>query len=91
MDIVVGIVVGFTGLVGAVLILLTAAGGRAAREGRGDEHLLVAPRGARFGDATDLVLDAARAEAARAAGEHAQVVDLHEHRARRDAPAGHAA
>ncbi|WP_432510002.1 hypothetical protein [Kineococcus sp. SYSU DK001] len=87
MDIVVGIVVGFTGPVGAVLLLLTAAGGRAAREGRGDGQLLVAPRGARFGEATDLVLAAARAEAA----QHAPVVDLHEHRARRGASAGHAA
>lgn len=66
MDVVVGFVVGIIGLVGAVAFVLLAVGERAAREGRGGEELLVAPRGARFGDASALVLTAARAQAARA-------------------------
>ncbi|PRY10053.1 hypothetical protein [Kineococcus rhizosphaerae] len=70
MDVVVGIV----GVVGAVVLVLLVAGGRAAREGRGVGHqLLVAPRGARFGDASRAVLDAARAQE-----EQAQFLRRHE-------------
>lgn len=79
MGIVISILVGSVVLVGTSVLLAMAAAGRAAREGRGDGLLLVAPRGAEFGEATRMVLDAARAEAA----PQAEVVHLHEHRARR--------
>ncbi|MBB2901221.1 hypothetical protein FHR75_002009 [Kineococcus radiotolerans] len=84
MGIVAGILVGVVVLGTAVLAAMAAAG-RAAREGRGDGQLLVAPRGARFGDATRAVREAA---ARRAPG--AEVVHLHEHRTRRP-PADEAA
>jgi hypothetical protein len=77
MGIVVSILVGVLGLVGAVVLVAMAVAGRAAREGRGDGQLLVAPRGAEYGEATRMVLGAARA------GDLAEVVHLHEHRARR--------
>ena len=85
MGIVVGVLVGVVGLLGVVVLTAMAAAGRAAREGRGDGRLLVAPRGAQFGDATRMVLEAARAE--RSPG--AEVVPLHRHRTRR--AAGHEA
>ena len=100
MDVVVGFVVRIIGLVGAVAFVLLAVGERAAREGRGGEELLVAPRGARFGDASALVLTAARAQAARAQQQdqvqeqgvgHAEVVHLHAVRALRAGATGHAA
>lgn len=79
MDVLVG-VLAVAGSVGGIgVVVATALGGRAARAGREDAHLLVAPRGAGFGEASRLVVAAGRAE--RAA--HAQVVDLDEHRARR--------
>ncbi|WP_380171514.1 hypothetical protein ACFEMC_20965 [Kineococcus sp. DHX-1] len=86
-QVLVGVLVGIVGVVGGLLVVVSAAGGRFAREGRGEEHLLVAPRGARFGDATDLVLAAARAQEDRAA----TVVRLDEHRRRRATATGHAA
>jgi hypothetical protein len=86
---VMGVVVGLTGLGGVAVLIVMAFGDRAAREGRGDErmseNLLVAPRGARYGDATRLVLEAAEREQE----QHAEVVHLHERRARRIT--GHAA
>lgn len=87
---VVGFVVGVIGLFGAVTFALMAAGNRAAREGRGEEQLLVAPRGARFGEATELVLAAARAQEAERE-QQAEVVHLHEVRARTADAHGHAA
>ncbi|NAZ78076.1 hypothetical protein GTQ99_22085, partial [Kineococcus sp. T13] len=69
---------------GLLALAAMAVAGRAAREGRGQE-LLVAPRGARFGEATGLLV---RAE--RAARERADVVELHEHRALRR-PSAHRA
>lgn len=88
MGIVMGILVGFVVLVGTTVLIAMAAAGRAAREGRGDGQLLVAPRGAGFGEATRLVVDAARAEAS---SDVAQVVHLHEHRSRRPGSAHEAA
>ena len=70
---------GVRGAAGGGVLVAMAGAGRAAREGRGEGRLLVAPRGAGFGDATRLVLEAARAE--RWPG--AEVVHLHEHRSRR--------
>jgi hypothetical protein len=82
----VGVLVGVVGVVGAVLVVVAAAAGRFARQGREDGHLLVAPRGARFGDATDLVL-------ARAQEDHrgAEVVRLDERRRQRGTATGNAA
>ncbi|NAZ80886.1 hypothetical protein GTR02_03515 [Kineococcus sp. R8] len=49
------------GLVAGVLVVVgLALGGRAARAGRESGQLLVAPRGARFGDASRLVVVTAR-------------------------------
>jgi hypothetical protein len=79
MGIVFSILVGVVVLVGTLVLIAMAASGRAAREGRVDGQLLVAPRGAEFGEATRMVLAAARSEAA----PQARVVHLHEHRARR--------
>jgi hypothetical protein len=79
MGIVMSILVGVVVPLGTLVLVVMAAAGRAAREGRGDGLLLVAPRGAEFGDATRIVLRAAREEAA----PHADVVHLDEHRARR--------
>jgi hypothetical protein len=79
MGIVTGILVGVVVLVGTSVLIAMAASGRAAREGRGDGQLLVAPRGAEFGDATRIVLGAAR-DGARP---RAEIVHLHEHRAGR--------
>jgi len=82
-----GILVGLVGLVGFAVLIVMTFGHRAAREGRGDEdmreNLLVAPRGARFGDATAMVRQACARE------HRAEVVQLHERRARRIT--GHAA
>lgn len=79
MGIVMSILVGVVVVLGTSVLVAMATAGRAAREGRGDGQLLVAPRGAEFGDATRMVLRAARDEA----GSHAEVVHLDEHRARR--------
>lgn len=79
MSTVVEVLVGIVVVLGAAVLVAMAGAGRAAREGRGDGLLLVAPRGAEFGDATRIVLRAAREEA----GPHAEVVHLDEHRARR--------
>ncbi|MEZ0163323.1 hypothetical protein AB2L27_00940 [Kineococcus sp. LSe6-4] len=87
MDVVVAVLVGVTGVVGAVLVVVAAAAGRFAQEGRGDERLLVAPRGARFGAATDLVL-AAATRAQEQEDRRAPVVRLEERRRVR-ARAGH--
>ncbi|NAZ86685.1 hypothetical protein [Kineococcus indalonis] len=79
MDVLVGVlaVAGTAGGIGAVLA--AAFGGSAARAGRRDAHLLVAPRGAGYGEAGRLVVEAARAER----DAHAAVVHLDERRARR--------
>ena len=83
-EVVVGVVVAAVGAGALPALAVMAAAGRAAREGRGQE-LLVAPRGARFGEATDLLV-----QAARTSRERADVVELHEHRTRRR-PSAHRA
>ncbi|WP_432562539.1 hypothetical protein [Kineococcus sp. SYSU DK003] len=87
MDVVVGIVVAAVGLVGVVVLAAMAAAGGAARGGRSGDQLLVAPRGARYGDATRVVLSAARAQQE----QEARVVHLHERRRRGPDASGHAA
>lgn len=69
------------------VVVAMAAGGRAAGAGRAGDRLLVAPRGAGFGTATRMVVEATREEAAG----HAAVVHLDEHRAARSARRHHAA
>jgi len=78
MGTVISILVGVLVPVGTLVLIAMAVSGRAAREGRGDGQLLVAPRGAEFGEATRMVLHSAREEPAT----HAEVVHLDERRAR---------
>ncbi len=78
-DVLTGVLVVLGAPAGAGVLLATALAGRAAEEGRRDGRLLVAPRGAGYGEASRLAVRAERAE--RAA--HAEVVHLDEHRARR--------
>ena len=84
MGVVVGILVVVGALVAVVVLGAVAAGGRVAAAGRAGGELLVAPRGAGFGEASRLVVAATRAErTGPAAVVPSGVVQLHEHRARR--------
>ncbi|WP_432537778.1 hypothetical protein [Kineococcus arenarius] len=76
MDVLTGVLVVLGALAGAGVLLAAALAGRAAEEGRRDGRLLVAPRGAGYGEASRLAVRAERAA-------HAEVVQLDEHRARR--------
>lgn len=87
MGVVVGVLVGSGVLVAVAVLGAMAASGRVAAAGREGGALLVAPRGAGFGEASRLVLDADRA--ARAGTGLAEVVHLHEHRGRRGAAPAH--
>lgn len=84
MGVVVGVLVGLGVLVAVAVVAALAVSGRVAAAGRGGGALLVAPRGAGFGVATRLVADATAERAGRA-----EVVHLHEHRARRAVDPAH--
>ncbi|WP_337063291.1 hypothetical protein [Kineococcus sp. G2] len=79
MDVLTGVLVVVGALAGIGVLLAAALAGRAAEEGRRDGRLLVAPRGAGFGEASRLAVEADRAERA----SRAPVVHLDEHRTRR--------
>ncbi|WP_432482874.1 hypothetical protein [Kineococcus esterisolvens] len=79
MDVLTGVLLVVGTLVGFGLVLTAALAGCAAEEGRRDGRLLVAPRGAAFGEASRLAVEAERAEQA----SRARVVHLDERRARR--------
>lgn len=64
-------------VVGVLVVAGLALAGRVARAGRESGQLLVAPRGARFGDASRLVVVTARPVVAQAAAPERVVVRVH--------------
>ncbi|NIZ91900.1 hypothetical protein [Kineococcus rubinsiae] len=77
MGAVAAVLTGVVVVVGVLVVAVLALGGRAARAGRESGHLLVAPRGARFGDASRLVVVTARPAVVRPAVPERVVVPVH--------------
>jgi len=71
------VLTGVVVVVGVLVVVGLALGGRVARGGRESGELLVAPRGARFGDASRLVVVTARPAPVPPAATEQVVVHVH--------------